>query len=260
MSTIFISEIIKNGSEMQLSSGDLFSGFNNFGPLLRQKSDSSSSIRSRMSEVGIRYILQCLPPLTSQQLTRIENATNRIVNNARTLDAEIETQWAKHKGPRRWALMEKVFEHVQIKGEESSHAAYALKKHLEACTDQDFEEMGKTRQEAEQAFQLLETLTPLATYPAHAERGQEGHFAAPGSAPRGDSGSSSASTPPSKVASGAGSGAAASGASRAASGAGKASSGGEANAVTQASKIATTNKSPSSEGGHKVEKRKRNFG
>ncbi|KAF8417597.1 hypothetical protein EV426DRAFT_682337 [Tirmania nivea] len=177
--------------EMQLSSGDLFSGFNNFGPLLRQKSDSSSSIRSRMSEVGDTWrkhpgqlmvitvdgenssgisaspASQIYPaistPLTSQQLKRIENATNRIVNNARTLDAEIETQWAKHKRPRRWALMEKAFEHFQIKGEESSHAAYALKKYLEACTDQDFEEMGKTRQEAEQAFQLLETLTPLAT-------------------------------------------------------------------------------------------------
>ncbi|RPB18340.1 hypothetical protein L211DRAFT_854212 [Terfezia boudieri ATCC MYA-4762] len=107
--------------------------------------------------------------LPSQQLTRIENATNRIVNNARTLDAEIETQWAKYKGPRRWALMEKVFEHVQLKGEESSHAAYALKKHLDACTDQDFQEMGKTRQEAEQAFQLLETLTPMATQHTQSE-------------------------------------------------------------------------------------------
>ncbi|KAF8428811.1 hypothetical protein EV426DRAFT_714272 [Tirmania nivea] len=108
-------------------------------------------------------------PLTSQQLTRIENATNRIVNNARTLDAEIETQWGKHKAPKRWAPIEKVFEHVQIKGEVSSHVAYALKKHLEACTDQDFEEMGKTRQEAEQAFQLLETLTPLATQHTQSE-------------------------------------------------------------------------------------------
>jgi len=58
--------------------------------------------------------------------------------------------------------MEKIFEHIQIRGEESSHAAYALKKRLEECTDQDFEDMGRTRQEAEQAFQLLETLTPLA--------------------------------------------------------------------------------------------------
>ncbi|RPB21897.1 hypothetical protein L211DRAFT_851114 [Terfezia boudieri ATCC MYA-4762] len=89
-------------------------------------------------------------PLTSQQLTRIETVTNRIISNARTLDIEIETQWAKHKGPRRWALMERVFEHVQLKGEESSHAAYALKKHLEA-------------------FQLLETLTPLATQHTQSE-------------------------------------------------------------------------------------------
>ncbi|KAF8418730.1 hypothetical protein EV426DRAFT_618181 [Tirmania nivea] len=137
---------------MQLSSGDLFSGFNNFGPLLRQESDSSSSIRSRMS--GIYPAIST--PLTSQQLTRIEHTPQ--LNHV-----EIETQWTKHKGPRRWALMEKVFEHIQIKGEESSHVAYALKKYLEACTDQDFEEMGKTRQEAEQTFQLLETLTPLAT-------------------------------------------------------------------------------------------------
>jgi len=58
--------------------------------------------------------------------------------------------------------MEKIFEHIQIRGEESSHAAYALKKRLEECIDQDFEDMGRTRQEAEQAFHLLEMLTLLA--------------------------------------------------------------------------------------------------
>jgi len=101
-------------------------------------------------------------PPTNKQVTRIENTTEQIVGNARTLDAKIDTQWARHKGPRWWLLMEKIFEHIQIRGEESSHAAYALKKRLEECTDQDFEDMGRTRQEAEQVFQLLETLTPLA--------------------------------------------------------------------------------------------------
>jgi len=93
---------------------------------------------------------------------RIENLMEQIVGNTRTLDAEIDTQWARHKGPRRWLLMEKIFEHIQIRGEESSHMAYTLKKRLEEYTDQDFEDIGKTRQKAEQVFQLLEMLTSLA--------------------------------------------------------------------------------------------------
>ena len=92
----------------------------------------------------------------------ITKAAERVICQSRNIDERAAKEWGKLKGVRKWKFPEEIFSFVQARTEEGTHAAHILKTLIDNCTDEEFQQMKKSKEDAKARFQLTETIEPLA--------------------------------------------------------------------------------------------------
>ena len=92
----------------------------------------------------------------------ITKAAERVICRSRNIDERAAEEWGKLKGVSKWKFAEEIFSFAQARTEEGTHAAHLLKTLIDNCTDEEFQQMKKSKEDAKARFQLTETIEPLA--------------------------------------------------------------------------------------------------
>jgi len=82
----------------------------------------------------------------------ITKAAERVICRSRNIDERAGEEWGTLNGVSKWKFAKEIFSFAQARTEEGTHTGHILKTLIDNCTDDDFQQMKKSKEDAKARF------------------------------------------------------------------------------------------------------------